>query len=184
MKESRQPKNKKNSSTEAAIPGVEFGQLEKLLDFMAAHGLEEFEYEHAGVHIRLKKASGIPAPTPRAGASAQASPAQPAPTAVVVVPSPEAAAPEPAPGGGEDLHVIKSPIVGTFYSAPSPGTPSFVKVGDTIQAGQVVCIVEAMKLMNEIEADISGEVVRLLVENGQPVEYGQGLFAIRPTKKR
>jgi acetyl-CoA carboxylase biotin carboxyl carrier protein len=82
------------------------------------------------------------------------------------------------------LHVIKSPIVGTFYAAPSPGTPSFVKVGDTIQAGQVVCIVEAMKLMNEIESDISGEVVRPLVDNGQPVEYGQGLFAIRPTKKK
>ena len=80
--------------------------------------------------------------------------------------------------------MIKSPIVGTFYSAPSPGTPSFVKVGDVIRAGQVVCIVEAMKLMNEIEADISGEVVRPLVENGQPVEYGQGLFAIRPTKKK
>lgn len=184
MKESREPKNKKNISKEAAIPGVEFGQLEKLLDFMAAHGLEEFEYEHAGVHIRLKKASGMPGPAERPSLAARALPAQPAPAAAAAAPSPEAAAPEPAPAAGDDLHVIKSPIVGTFYSAPSPGTPSFVKVGDTIQAGQVVCIVEAMKLMNEIEADISGEVVRLLVENGQPVEYGQGLFAIRPTKKR
>jgi len=184
MKESREPRNKKNSSSEPAIPGVEFGQLERLLDFMAAHGLEEFEYEHAGLRIRLKKASASAAPAPRAGGAPPALPAQPAPAAAAVAPAPEAAPPEPAPATGEELHVIKSPIVGTFYSAPSPGTPSFVKVGDVIQAGQVVCIVEAMKLMNEIESDISGEVVRPLVENGQPVEYGQGLFAIRPTKKR
>ena len=183
MKESREPRNKKNSSSEAAIPGVEFGQLERLLDFMAAHGLEEFEYEHAGLRIRLKKASASAAPGPRAGATPPALPAQPAAPAAAAVPTREAA-PEPAPAAGEELHVIKSPIVGTFYAASSPGTPPFVKVGDMIQAGQVVCIVEAMKLMNEIEADISGEVMRLLVENGQPVEYGQGLFAIRPTKKK
>jgi len=181
MKESREPRNKKNSSSEPAIPGVEFGQLERLLDFMAAHGLEEFEYEHAGLRIRLKKASASAAPAPRAGA---APPALPTPAAAAVPPPSGSTPPEPAPAAGEELHVVKSPIVGTFYSAASPGTPSFVKVGDTIQAGQVVCIVEAMKLMNEIESDISGEVVRLLVENGQPVEYGQGLFAIRPTKKR
>ncbi len=181
MKESREPRNKKNSSSEPAIPGVEFGQLERLLDFMAAHGLEEFEYEHAGLRIRLKKASASAGPAPRVGA---APPASPAPAAAAVPPPSAATPPEPAPAAGEELHVVKSPIVGTFYSAPSPGTPSFVKVGDTIRAGQVVCIVEAMKLMNEIESDISGEVVRLLVENGQPVEYGQGLFAIRPTKKK
>lgn len=183
MKQSREPRHKKNSSSEAAIPGVEFGQLERLLDFMAAHGLEEFEYEHAGLRIRLRKASASGATAPRAGAAPQALPAQPAAPAAAILPTREAA-PEPAPAAGEELHVIKSPIVGTFYSAPSPGTPSFVKVGDTIQAGQVVCIVEAMKLMNEIESDISGEVVRPLVDNGQPVEYGQGLFAIRPTKKK
>jgi acetyl-CoA carboxylase biotin carboxyl carrier protein len=183
MKQSREPRHKKNSSSEAAIPGVEFGQLERLLDFMAAHGLEEFEYEHAGLRIRLRKASASGAPAPRAGAAPHAFPAQPAAPAAAILPTREAA-PEPAPAAGEELHVIKSPIVGTFYAAPSPGTPSFVKVGDTIQAGQVVCIVEAMKLMNEIESDISGEVVRPLVENGQPVEYGQGLFAIRPTKKK
>ncbi len=89
----------------------------------------------------------------------------------------------PAPPA-EELHTVKSPIVGTFYSAPSPEASPFVKPGDSVQAGQVVCIVEAMKLMNEIEADISGEVVRVLIENGQPVEYGQGLFAIRPDQRR
>ena len=84
----------------------------------------------------------------------------------------------------EELHVIKSPIVGTFYAAPSPEAPPFVKVGDNIQAGQVVCIIEAMKLMNEIEADMGGEVVGVLAENGQPVEYGQSLFALRPARKK
>jgi acetyl-CoA carboxylase biotin carboxyl carrier protein len=179
MKESREPRHKKNSSPEPAIPGVEFGQLERLLDFMAAHGLEEFEYEHAGLRIRLRKASGSAAPAPRSVATPQALPAQPAAPAAAVPASPAA-----APAAAEELHIVKSPIVGTFYSAASPGTPPFVKVGDMIQSGQVVCIVEAMKLMNEIESDISGEVVRPLVENGQPVEYGQGLFAIRPAKKK
>jgi acetyl-CoA carboxylase biotin carboxyl carrier protein len=94
-----------------------------------------------------------------------------------------AATPSPA-AVAEDLHTIKSPIVGTFYAAAIPGAPPFVKIGDMIQSGQVVCIIEAMKLMNEIEADVSGELVRALVENGQPVEYGQGLFAIRPAKKK
>ena len=80
-------------------------------------------------------------------------------------------------------HIVKSPIVGTFYTSPSPDAAPFVKVGDRVSKGQVICIVEAMKLMNEIEADVTGEVVRVLVENGQPVEYGQPLFAIRPNEQ-
>jgi acetyl-CoA carboxylase biotin carboxyl carrier protein len=179
MRESR----KKNSSTDEMPSGLDLGQLEKLLDFMASHGLEEFEYEHAGLRIRLKKAPALPnwapgaAPPPQP-LQAQAAVPQPATHAdtPAAVPSPAAAT--------EELHTIKSPIVGTFYAAPSPGAPNFVKVGDPIQMGQVVCIIEAMKLMNEIEADVSGELVRALVENGQPVEYGQGLFAIRPSKKK
>jgi acetyl-CoA carboxylase biotin carboxyl carrier protein len=86
-----------------------------------------------------------------------------------------AAAPEPE----EKLHIVKSPIVGTFYEAPSPGAPPFIKVGDKLEVGQVLCIVEAMKLMNEIECDASGELVKKLVTNGQPIEYGQDLFALR-----
>jgi len=78
------------------------------------------------------------------------------------------------------LHVVKSPIVGTYYEAPSPGSPPFIKVGDEVAVGQVLCIVEAMKLMNEIESDVAGEVVKILVTNNQPIEYGQSLFAIRP----
>ena len=180
----KEPRNKKNSSTERAAPSVEFGQLEKLLDFMAAHGLEEFEYEHAGLRIRLKKASASVNATPQGGVLPQGLPRQPQATEL---PAPALAAPTAAPASAavsEDLHTIKSPIVGTFYAAASPGAPPFVKVGDVIQVGQVVCIIEAMKLMNEIEADVSGELVRVLIENGQPVEYGQGLFAIRAAKKK
>jgi acetyl-CoA carboxylase biotin carboxyl carrier protein len=176
MKQSR----KKNSNSELGPLGVEFGQLEKLLDFMESHGLEEFEYEHAGVRIRLKKA-GVSASAARTGVSPQSLQAQAA------VPEPHAgtaATPSSPAAVVEELHTIKSPIVGTFYAAASPGAPPFVKAGDLIQAGQVVCIIEAMKLMNEIEAEVSGELVRALVENGQPVEYGQGLFAIRPAKKK
>src|SRR6202043_804026 len=82
----------------------------------------------------------------------------------------------------EPLHMVKSPIVGTFYEAPSPGAPPFVKPGDTVELGQVLCIVEAMKLLNEIESDVAGEIVKKLASNGQPIEYGQDLFAIRPSK--
>ena len=82
----------------------------------------------------------------------------------------------------EGLHQVRSPIVGTFYEAPSPGAPPLVKVGDQVIAGQVLCIIEAMKLMNEIEADVAGEIVKKFVANGQPVEYGQPLFAVRAAK--
>ena len=93
-------------------------------------------------------------------------------------PAPPAAEPAPA----EDLHIVKSPIVGTFYEAPSPGAPPFVKVGDTVEVGQVLCIVEAMKLLNEIESDVAGEIVKKMGSNGQAIEYGQELFAIRAKK--
>jgi acetyl-CoA carboxylase biotin carboxyl carrier protein len=180
---------KQPSGSEISVPGVDLGQLERLLSFMSEHGLEEFEYAHGDLRIRLKKAipqqaappvlalpvaqvaapQGIQAPTPanapQTGPQASPAPAQQAPPAA-------------------DEHVIKSPIVGTFYAGPSPDAGPFVRVGDFVEAGQTVCIIEAMKLMNEIEADISGEVARVLVENGQPVEYGEPLFALRPTGKK
>jgi len=87
---------------------------------------------------------------------------------------------KPAPEEG--LHTVKSPIVGTFYEAPSPGAPPFVKAGDMVEVGQVLCIVEAMKLLNEIESDFAGEIIKKLAVNGQPIEYGQDLFVIRPKK--
>ena len=87
---------------------------------------------------------------------------------------------EAAPAADAGLHIVRSPIVGTFYESPSPGSPPFVKPGDVVEVGQVLCIVEAMKLMNEIEADVGGEIVKKLIANGQPIEYGQELFVIRP----
>jgi acetyl-CoA carboxylase biotin carboxyl carrier protein len=99
-----------------------------------------------------------------------------------VAPGVSASSPPAAAAPDENLHIVKSPIVGTFYESPSPGSPPFVKVGDTLEVGQVLCIVEAMKLMNEIECDMAGELVKKLVANGQPIEYGQELFAVRPSK--
>jgi len=174
------PKNSKIPS-ETNARGVDLPEVERLLDFMQKHGLEEFEYERNGFRIRLRKPSAVPAP-PIPLASAP----QPAPTEAVALAhapapaGPSHAAPEPP---REDLHVIKSPIVGTFYACPNPGADAFVAVGTRVDVGQVLCIIEAMKLMNEIESDAAGEVARIFVENGHPVEYGQPLFGIRPHAK-
>jgi acetyl-CoA carboxylase biotin carboxyl carrier protein len=183
---------KQSQSAEFSVPGMDLGQLERLLSFMSEHGLEEFEYAHGDLRIRLKKAATPPSAAPSRAlpaapeiampgtpARGEVTPAESVPTA-----APESSSPVRPESPADDLHVIKSPIVGTFYAAPSPEAGPFVKVGDTVEAGQTVCIIEAMKLMNEIEADIGGEVTRILVENGQPVEYGEPLFALRPTGKK
>ena len=177
-------------TSELSVPGVDLGQLERLLSFMSEHGLEEFEYAHGDLRIRLKKAI-----TPPGAPPGWALP--PVPTGVssgtlAPAPAPPAEAPpsgglenaQPAAAPAEEQHIIKSPIVGTYYAGPSPDAGPYVRVGDIVEAGQTVCIIEAMKLMNEIEADISGEVARILVENGQPVEYGEPLFALRPAGKK
>ncbi len=178
--------------TDISAPGVDLGQLERLLSFMSEHGLEEFEYAHGDLRIRLKKAmpqSGAATPIlalPLAQAAApQGIAAPPAPNISQSAPQAVSAPAPPAPAApAADEHIIKSPIVGTFYAGPSPDAGPFVRVGDFVEAGQTVCIIEAMKLMNEIEADIGGEVARVLIENGQPVEYGEPLFALRPTGKK
>jgi len=182
---------KQPAGSDISVPGVDLGQLERLLSFMSEHGLEEFEYAHGDLRIRLKKAIPQPSAAPvLALPMAQAA----APQQVIVAQTPPGA-PQPAPQAGPgpdqpaspaaaDEHIIKSPIVGTFYAGPSPDAGPFVRAGDFVEAGQTVCIIEAMKLMNEIEADIGGEVARVLVENGQPVEYGEPLFALRPTGKK
>lgn len=179
-------KKKPADSTDVSVAGVDLSQLERLLAFMSQHGLEEFEYSHGDLRIRLKKpAANSNPPLQRAMNPPEIVVAGPAPTAA---PAPPAAAPPQVTPAetvrAEDLHVVKSPIVGTFYNAPSPGAEPFVKLGDSVEVGQVLCIIEAMKLMNEIETDMSGEVMRLFVENGQPVEYGEPLFAIRPSRKK
>ena len=177
---------KQPQTSELSVPGVDLGQLERLLSFMSEHGLEEFEYAHGDLRIRLKKAITPPGwalpPAPAAVSSGTLAPA-PAPPAEAP-PSGGLENAQPAAAPAEEQHIIKSPIVGTYYAAPSPDAGPFVHVGDMVEAGQTVCIIEAMKLMNEIEADISGEVARILVENGQPVEYGEPLFALRPAEKK
>lgn len=168
------------ASEVGSFASPEIGQIEQLLRFMSEHNLEEFEYSRGDLRIRLKKPGAhVVMAAPRAAAE-------------IIVPS--AVAPASAESrteealaevrGGEDLHLINSPIVGTFYGSPSPGAEAFVKVGSHVDKGQTLCIVEAMKLMNEIESEISGEVLRIFAENGQPVEYGQPLFGIRPSRKR
>ena len=164
--------------------------IEQLLRFMDEHNLEEFEYTNGNVRIRLKKPSAAPVIVGRPGPPApeiivpSGGPSYPAAALTAVAPMPPAAAPAETRQSAEDLHLVKSPIVGTYYESPSPGAEAFVKVGAYVETGQTLCIVEAMKLMNEIESDISGEVLRMYVENGQPVEYGQPLFGIRPSRKK
>jgi acetyl-CoA carboxylase biotin carboxyl carrier protein len=158
-------------------------ELKELIDFLIEKDISEFELERGDVRVRIKR--GVDASAPPMVHAAAAVPTQtplahaPAHAASAPVVHPPAAEP---PAVEEELHQVKSPIVGTFYESPAPGALPFVKPGDQVAAGQVVCIIEAMKLMNEIESDVSGEVVKVLVNNGQPVEYGQALFAIRPRK--
>jgi acetyl-CoA carboxylase biotin carboxyl carrier protein len=185
--------SKKHSrSSEFSVPGVDLGQLERLLSFMSEHGLEEFEYAHGDLRIRLKKAITPSSAVPSRALPASSEivlPGTPAPAAPTVAEAAPTEASEPStptqPASPADgLYIIKSPIVGTFYAGPNPGAGPFVKMGDLVAVGQTVCIIEAMKLMNEIEAEISGEVAQILVENGHPVEYGEPLFALRPTGKK
>ncbi|MHB8215680.1 MAG: acetyl-CoA carboxylase biotin carboxyl carrier protein [Candidatus Sulfotelmatobacter sp.] len=156
-------------------------ELKELIEFLIEKDIAEFELERGDVKVKIKRAgehtvvharSETPyaaVTVPQAGGQSAAVPAASpaAPAALVPV---------------ENLHIVKSPIVGTLYESPSPGAPPFVKVGDVVEVGQVLCIVEAMKLLNEIESDVAGEIVKKLGSNGQPIEYGQELFAIRAKK--
>lgn len=165
-------------------------ELKELIEFLKEQDIAEFEMERGDVKVRIKRAiASTAAPETRFVAIPSAAPAVheiPAATHATTSAATPASAPKeppsPPPAAEDGLHLVRSPIVGTFYESPSPGAPPFVKPGDTIDLGQVLCIVEAMKLMNEIESDIAGEIVKRLVNNGQPVEYGQELFAIRPKK--
>jgi len=178
----RKKSSKSSGSPSFANPEIE--QIEQLLRFMGEHNLEEFEYSRGDLRIRFRKPSaGVVTTAVRHVAQPEIivhGAAEPAPAASPAGHAP--AVPEARPT--EDLHLVKSPIVGTFYGSPSPGSDAFVKVGAHVESGQTLCIVEAMKLMNEIESDASGEVIRIFVENGQPVEYGQPLFGIRPSRKK
>ena len=161
-------------------------ELKELIEFLIEKDIAEFELERGDVKVKIKRAGELafaPAHTEPRYYAVPAAPSAPVemPGAAPPVAAPPAAAP-PAPAVEENVQAVKSPIVGTYYEAPSPGAPPFVKVGDSVEVGQVLCIVEAMKLLNEIESDVAGEILKTLATNGQPIEYGQELFVIRPKK--
>ncbi|MBV9762301.1 MAG: acetyl-CoA carboxylase biotin carboxyl carrier protein [Acidobacteriaceae bacterium] len=159
-------------------------EIKELIRVVQDTGIAELEVRRADSSVRIRSLAApahqeivVPAVLPLSVAAAQvASPA----TASTLAPSSEPLQTPAAPKETDNSIVVKSPIVGTYYDAPSPGSPSFVKVGDTVKPKQVLCIIESMKLMNEIEAEIAGEIVAKHVENGRPVEYGESLFTIRP----
>ena len=155
-------------------------EIKQLIEFIKGHDLNEFELEQDGVKIRIKSGGNhhhvvTAPPVAYAPPPAALTPA-PAPT-----PQAAAAAAAAADEEGGELCIVKSPIVGTFYRAAEPGAKAFVSVGDTVKKGQVLCIIEAMKLMNEIDSEYDGEITSIYIENGQPVQYGERLFAIKPS---
>ena len=155
---------------------MDLDQLKKILDLVREHELAEFEIEHEGLRLKIRKDSaGTIMTVPAAHTGVQP-----------MLPQPMAAAPPVAPPPGPveedneiELAVVKSPIVGTFYRSAEPGAAAFVDIGSMVKKGQVLCIIEAMKLMNEIDSEYDGEVVNVYVESGQPVQYGERLFAIK-----
>lgn len=156
--------------------------LKELIEFLKEYQVAEFDLDRGDTKIRLKfeQPAASAANLADLARLVAAAPAHSAPAAPAHHAAPAASATAaPAADPDETLHTVKSPIVGTFYGSPSPGASPFVSPGDHVQKGQVICIVEAMKLMNEIEADASGEIVKCLVTNGQPIEFGQPLFTIR-----
>ena len=157
---------------------MDFDELNKILDIVREHELSEFELEREGFKIKIRKGTLIHTQYP--AAAPHAAPAMP-PAVTASAPPAAAAAGGEAPAETDtiDLAVVKSPIVGTFFRASEPGAPPFVEIGDVVKKGQVLCIIEAMKLMNEIDSEYDGEVVSVYVENGQPVQYGERLFAIK-----
>jgi len=163
---------------------MDLDQLKQILDLVREHELSEFEIEQDGLRVKIRKdANGAHIVTiPAAPNLPVVMPAALSTSGALAAPGP---APASAPAAGEttdaevELAVVKSPIVGTFYRSPEPGAASFVEIGATVKKGQVLCIIEAMKLMNEIDSEYDGEVVNIYVENGQPVQYGERLFAIR-----
>ena len=160
----------------------ELKELRELVEFLKASDVAEFAWSKGEVTLELKFQGEAPVAPPAldmARLAQMMASQQPAPLAAAPVAAAPAAVESAPVAAAEKHHIVKSPIVGTFYESPSPGSPAFVKVGDIVEVGQVLCIVEAMKLMNEIESDAAGEIVERIASTGQPVEYGQPLFAIR-----
>jgi acetyl-CoA carboxylase biotin carboxyl carrier protein len=177
-KENGETGGKRARSAQRPAPSVNMEELRELIDLLRENGLAELELENEGFRVRLRRESGavephhaapppLPPPPPAATPAPAHTPAHPGTQATT------------AAAQDQDLHIISSPIVGTFYRSPSPTADAFVKIGSNVEPESVVCIIEAMKLMNVIQAETTGEVVKIYVENGQPVEYGQPLFGVR-----
>jgi acetyl-CoA carboxylase biotin carboxyl carrier protein len=180
-KEQGDTSNRRARAAQRPSASVNMDELRELIALLRDNGLAELELENEGFRVRLRRESA-------AGSSYVVDAPQSAPAPASVATGPAPAPPGPTHPGthasteaslDQDLHIIPSPIVGTFYRSPSPAADPFVKIGSNVEPESVVCIIEAMKLMNEIQAETSGEVVKIYVENGQPVEYGQPLFGIR-----
>ena len=179
------PRRSRKTVEPSERPGasVNMDELRELIALLRENGLAEFELEREGIRVRLRReGTFVPGLYPTEMAQPSLTPvatSRPAPTTGGSSPAHPGAQAETAASEDQDLTIIPSPIVGTFYRSPSPTADSFVKIGSQVEPESVVCIIEAMKLMNEIQAEISGEVVKIYVENGQPVEYGQPLFGIK-----
>jgi acetyl-CoA carboxylase biotin carboxyl carrier protein len=163
---------------------MDFDEIERILELMRTHDLIEFELEGEGLKVRVRKGSGgVPQVTHQLPAGPLMPladvPAAPRQSPVAPAAAFAAAAPAPAEDTELELAVVKSPIVGTFYRSSEPGAAAFVDIGDRVKKDQVLCIIEAMKLMNEITSEYEGEIVSVYVENGKPVQYGERLFAIK-----
>ena len=150
---------------------LSFKEIRELIDLVSERGLSALEIEQAGFRVRIE---GMRAATNGAGEASTL-----AYTAPVLAPAPRGPEAPPPPAEDKNVHVITSPIVGTFYRSPSPESDPFAEVGQRVARGKILCIIESMKLMNEIESDVEGEIVEVFPRNGQPVEYGEKLFAIR-----
>ncbi|MBL8214233.1 MAG: acetyl-CoA carboxylase biotin carboxyl carrier protein [Bryobacterales bacterium] len=150
-------------------------EIKEILQVLMDSGVSEIEVQRGDNRVWIKRSTGTADAPATVAAPVQYHAPAAAPAPAAATPAPPAAKPE-----AENLPAVKAPIVGTFYESPSPGAAAFVKVGDTVQAGQVLCIIESMKLMNEIEAEAAGVIVSKLVPNGKPVEYGEALFLYRP----
>ena len=156
-------------------------EIKELIDTLTEKDVAEFELERGNERIRIRRHNPAGPPQIAFASVSPALSASPVP-ATSAPPPPTPALEAPPAQMEEEFHLIKSPIVGTYYDAPSPGAPPFVQVGDTVEAGQVLCIIEAMKLMNEIESDVAGVIEKRFASNQQPVEYGEALFGIRPRR--
>ncbi|MGE0455741.1 MAG: acetyl-CoA carboxylase biotin carboxyl carrier protein [Vicinamibacteria bacterium] len=167
---------------------MDLKELKDLLQILDERQIAEFELEEDGLKLRIRKAGANGTVTTLVAPAVPPPPAVPgvvsatAPSNGATAPLGQPAAPATAAPVEDGLVVVKSPIVGTFYRAPDPNSPPFVNVGDKIKVGQVLCIIEAMKLMNEIEAEVTGEIVTIHPDNGQPIQYGEPLFSVRPGK--